>query len=239
MADACLGGKTGFDLGGIKNLIGTFYPARFIAIASDLLRTLPPKEWKSGAAELIKTAILSGEPDFLEQFREPHVFQGDPAPFLPLLKRTLGIKGRIVESDPRETGTERALLNLGHTFGHALEAALGLGLLSHGEAVAWGLARSCELGQDLGITPPELGKKILAILSAWGYETAFPYPLPLNAGMFWEALGSDKKKKDGKLRFVVPGAKGARLAVIEKSVERTVLGRFLPGECTAPADPRV
>jgi 3-dehydroquinate synthase len=235
MADACLGGKTGFDLGGIKNLVGTFYPARFIVLASDLLRTLPPAEWKSGAAELIKTAILSGDPDFLEQFTEPRTFPENPESMLPLLSRALRIKGRIVESDPQETGTDRALLNLGHTFGHALEAALGFGTISHGEAVAWGLARSCELGQELGITPPELGRKILSILAAGGYETAAPYPLPLNPGIFWEALESDKKKKDGKLRFVVPAAEGARLAVIEKSAEKTVLRRFYP-ENTPPTE---
>ncbi|MDR2209990.1 MAG: 3-dehydroquinate synthase [Spirochaetaceae bacterium] len=228
MVDACLGGKTGFDLGGIKNLAGTFYPAGFIAIASDLLRTLPPAEWKSGTAELIKTAILSGDRDFLGQFTRP--FRGEP--FLPLIERALIVKGRIVESDPQETGTERALLNLGHTFGHALEAALGLGLISHGEAVAWGIARACELGKELGITPPALEEQILGILHAWDYETALPYPRRINPGVFREALGSDKKKRGGKLRFVVPCAGGARLLALdssmEKILEKTLLKRLLP-----------
>ncbi|MDR0599854.1 MAG: 3-dehydroquinate synthase [Treponema sp.] len=230
VVDAALGGKTGFDLGGIKNLAGTFYPAERIVIALEALETLPPREWKSGAAELIKAAVLDGDAAFLERLQRPFTGPGGTPSSLealvPLLERALTVKGRIVEADPREqfdgeTGGGRILLNLGHTFGHALEAALGLGTISHGEAVAWGLARSLDLGAALGITPPGRETAIREVLEAWGYETAVPYPGG-DAGFdrrFREALENDKKKKAGKPRFVVPGARGARVVPWSLEVE--------------------
>jgi 3-dehydroquinate synthase len=223
MADAALGGKTGFDLENIKNLAGTFYPAEEIFISLETLETLPHREMKSGMAEIIKTAILAGgipyhgsadgeNQDFreiLEDFRDP----GAVSIFLEeFVTMAVKVKGRIVEADPRETGSERALLNLGHSFGHALETAAGLGSLSHGEAVAWGIARSCELGLALGITPPERAKTIQEILSAWDYETSVPCSFPVDINLFKNALLSDKKKKAGTLRFVVPNADWAELA---------------------------
>ena len=171
MADASLGGKTGFDLFGVKNLAGTFYPARHVYMPLESLASLPPPEWKSGVAELIKTAVLAGD-DFLDGLMAlaggfpPGAFDsGFPANFASRLladnaeqlsrciSRAVEFKGGIVEADPRETGRERMLLNLGHTFAHALESSAGLGTVSHGEAVAWGLVRACELGLALGITP--------------------------------------------------------------------------------------
>ncbi|MDR1307785.1 MAG: 3-dehydroquinate synthase [Treponema sp.] len=219
MVDASIGGKTGFDLEGIKNLAGTFYPARGIVIAADFLKTLPEREWKSGMAELIKTAVLDGDSGFFDRLKKlPREAKG-PGSFVPFIEEAVRIKGRIVERDPRETGTERVLLNLGHTFGHALETSLGLGTISHGEAVAWGMARSCELGTELGLTPPEWGEAVLGVLHVRGYETGVPFPLPLDPRLFRSALFSDKKKKNGTLRFVVPGAEGARLAGWNAQVE--------------------
>ncbi|MDR0585758.1 MAG: 3-dehydroquinate synthase [Treponema sp.] len=213
MADAAVGGKTGFDLENIKNLAGTFYPAGEIVISMETLETLPKREWKSGMAEIIKAAILAGgNADFrgiMEAFRDPGAVSARLEEFIAM---ALTVKGNIVEADPRETGAERALLNLGHSFGHALETATGLGSLSHGEAVAWGIARSCELGLTLGITPPERAKNIREILAAWNYETSVPCPFPVDPNLFKNALLSDKKKKSGKLRFVVPNADRAELA---------------------------
>jgi 3-dehydroquinate synthase len=210
MADAALGGKTGFDLGNIKNLAGTFYPAGEIIISLETLETLPKREWKSGMAEIIKAAILNRDSGgTLEAFRNPEAVS---ACLEELIAMAVTVKGRIVEADPRETGGERALLNLGHSFGHALETAAGLGSLSHGEAVAWGIARSCELGLALGISPPERVKAIQGILSAWGYESSVRCSFPVDLTLFKNALSSDKKKKAGTLRFVVPNADWAELA---------------------------
>lgn len=234
MADAALGGKTGFDLDGVKNLAGTFYPASVVFAAMETLESLPEREWKSGMAEIIKAAILDG-PGSLEKFRVKRRFfhgaaaaesgktlEGTGLDLENALGMAIRLKGRIVEADPKESGLERVLLNLGHTFGHALESACGLGVLSHGEAVAWGIARSCELGLTLGITPPERAKTIQDVLSVWGYEIAARPSVPLDPGRFKEALFSDKKKKSGGLRFVVPNADGAECTGAGPETERYI-----------------
>jgi 3-dehydroquinate synthase len=214
MTDAAIGGKTGFDLDGLKNIAGTFYPADGVFISTDTLKSLPEREWKSGMAEIIKAAVLDG-PDALKKFWEPpdgasSCLSGKTLEAI--IARAVEIKGRVVEDDPRETKNGgRALLNLGHSFGHALESAAGLGVISHGEAVAWGMARSCELGAALGITSEERAKTITDVLSAWGYDTAAVPGIPIDVKRFREALLCDKKKKAGKLRFVVPNGTGAEL----------------------------
>jgi 3-dehydroquinate synthase len=235
MIDASLGGKTGINLYGIKNLAGTFYPAKAIIIALDTLKSLPPGEWKSGMAELIKAAILDPDPEFftmISQKPDIQLLMSEPDTIQPLIEKALMVKGRIVEKDPRENPDSaggRALLNLGHTFGHALESAMDPGKISHGEATAWGIARSCELGQELGITPQDRAEAIQKTLKAWGFRTGTSIGTSQGSSSessrgtsrrsyrkasrekFREALLSDKKKKNGKLRFVVPMAKGAAL----------------------------
>ncbi|MDR2768489.1 MAG: 3-dehydroquinate synthase [Treponema sp.] len=209
MADAAVGGKTGFDLDGIKNFAGTFYPASRVFIALDTLEKLPGREWKSGAAELIKAAVLDTEEGALERLNESFLARtGRQNPEAALL-RAIRIKGALVEKDPRETGTCRELLNLGHTFGHALEAAAGLGSITHGEAVAWGMARSCELGLALGITSPGRSAAICRTLENMGYETRNPWPQKFESALFHSALRGDKKKRSGRLRFIVPADRGA------------------------------
>jgi 3-dehydroquinate synthase len=144
------------------------------------------------------------------------LFTGIRSDAYPVLEELIGqavlVKGRLVEADPQEKEGGRALLNLGHTFGHALEAAAGLGSLTHGEAVAWGLVRACELGLALGITPEDRAREIREIVAAYGYETASPHPRMKDATSFMRALSGDKKKKAGALVFVIPNAAGAELA---------------------------
>jgi 3-dehydroquinate synthase len=216
MVDAAMGGKTGFDLFGVKNLAGTFYPARLVYLPSGSLETLPPAEWKSGFAELIKTAVLDGEDFFrmLEETAGPARRGAFPLPqetIKDAIRRAAAYKGRIVEEDPRETGERRALLNLGHSFAHALESSAGLGRISHGEAVAWGMARSCELGQALGLTPPDRAARIKKLLISYGYEIIAPHPLMGDPGTFMKALGKDKKNRGGQGIFIVPRADGAEI----------------------------
>jgi 3-dehydroquinate synthase len=223
MVDAGLGGKTGIDLFGIKNLAGTFYPACNVYIALESLESLPLPEWKSGMAELIKTAILDDN-DFLNKlasiaasFPAGSFVSGFPEDFAHRLlspdsgtlasciSRAVQYKGGIVEEDPQDTGVRR-ILNLGHTFGHALESAVGS--ISHGEAVAWGIARSCDLALALDMCPRERVMQIRDLLSAYGYETSAPHPLLDNTGAFMQALYSDKKRNKD-LVFIVPDAKSA------------------------------
>ena len=223
MVDAGLGGKTGIDFSGYKNLVGTFYPAGLVYLPLAALNTLPEKEWKSGMAELIKTAILDSK-EFLNLVKELFLLEEGgktTAVYRECLKecisRSVAYKGRIVEADPKETGTMRPLLNLGHTFGHALEKVVGLGVISHGEAVAWGIARACKLGLALGITPLERAREITKILVRSGYETRAPHPLAGSIDSLMNAMMADKKQKSGhghgaaKLRFIVPGAESARV----------------------------
>jgi 3-dehydroquinate synthase len=264
MVDASLGGKTGFDLFGVKNLAGTFYPARHVYMPLESLATLPPGEWKSGMAELIKTAVLENGPDaaggltnavsgktedgFMDELAAiaaafpPGSFDsGFPSGFASRLLdcgadqlahcigRAVSLKGSIVEADPIETGGRRFLLNLGHTFGHALESAAGLGALSHGEAVAWGIVRSCELGLALGITPPARAEKIKTLIAAYGYETGSPHPLMARTETFIKALDGDKKKRGGNNTFIVPGETSAcaveLLSVLDKNkIKETING---------------
>ncbi|MDR2186121.1 MAG: 3-dehydroquinate synthase [Treponema sp.] len=219
MVDASVGGKAGFDLLGIKNLAGSFYPAEHVYMPLEALSSLPGREWKSGLGELIKTAVLEeGETMFtLLKAMPAESFRRKPEQTGELIARSVEVKGHIVEADPRETGSGRALLNLGHTFAHALESAAGLGVLSHGEAVAWGLVRSCELGLALGITPPERARKIIRCVEDYGCETAAPHPLMSGdhnstadyTETFFNALGGDKKRRGGKLTFIVPAAERA------------------------------
>lgn len=243
MVDASVGGKTGFDMFGIKNLVGSFYPAEAVYMPVDCLGTLPEKEWRSGLAELIKTAVLEGD-NFLdelssfsweaavkpacgdyyssERFLRPNVL-------CKLIERAVLYKGGIVSEDLRESG-QRKLLNLGHTFGHALEAAAGLGKISHGEAVAWGIIRSCELGLALGITPMTRAQKIRDLIFSFGYNCESPHPLAANTDILFEAMTSDKKKKNGKLTFIVPDGKSACPVVIETENEIKTVKKIIKGE---------
>jgi 3-dehydroquinate synthase len=233
MADAAMGGKTGFDLFGVKNLAGTFYPARLVYLPLDSLKTLPPGEWKSGFAELIKTAVLDGE-SFFRLLEDAVPADNSPASvpretLEEAIRRAAAYKGRIVEEDPRETGDRRALLNLGHSFAHALESSAGLGRISHGEAVAWGMARSCELGLALGRTPPDRARRIKKLLTAYGYETSAPHPLMGDEGAFMKALGKDKKNRGGRGVFIVPAAAGAEIL---REVPAELLSHIIQGPGT-------
>jgi 3-dehydroquinate synthase len=225
MVDAALGGKTGFDMFGIKNFAGTFYPARHIYNPLATLGTLPPREWRSGLAEIIKTLIIDDSFYSVETREKLLALKGALAdggalPSLveaavPLIDRSVAVKGRIVQDDPEERGEERMLLNLGHTFAHALESAAGLGRLSHGEAVAWGLSRACALGEELGLTPPERAEAVRAVLEELGYETVAPHPALADLQAFILALKDDKKKREGFFHFVIPSRSGACLVKID------------------------
>jgi 3-dehydroquinate synthase len=224
MVDASIGGKTGFDLFGVKNLAGTFYPARLVYMPLQSLESLPESEWKSGMAELIKTAVLAGDSLLDTLAKALPLAKTDTETLLAFISAAVDLKGRVVQADPAETGGERLLLNLGHSFGHALEASLGLGTITHGEAVAWGIVRSCELGMDLGITPGARAEKIRALIAGCGYETAGVHPLIKNKENFLAALEQDKKKRGGKLVFIVPDEKSARSVSIDSEQKGRLIG---------------
>jgi 3-dehydroquinate synthase len=184
-------------------------------------------------AELIKTAVLSGD-DFLDELSLLKSCNTKELPennlFIKCIEKAVSYKGGTVSEDFRESGL-RMLLNLGHTFGHALESSLGLGKISHGEAVAWGIVRSCELGMSLKITPAPRAEKIINLIKSFGYECASPYPAISDTETLVNSMKSDKKKKQGKLNFIVPDAQSAKIVTIGDSEMDTVIkilnGRFV------------
>jgi len=230
MVDASVGGKTGFDLFGIKNIIGTFYPASAVYMPLDSLKTLPEKEWKNGFAELIKTAVLAGG-DFFEQIvNNKEQISGNSDFRLPeqYIKKAVEYKASVVSEDLYETG-KRTLLNLGHTFAHALESTAGLGQIPHGAAVAWGMVRACELGAALGITPPQRADKIKDLISFFDYETSCPYPEAYDTESMLSAINNDKKNKNKKITFIVPDNDSACPVILETEDDMKLLKKILSG----------
>jgi 3-dehydroquinate synthase len=199
MVDASLGGKTGVDFLGYKNLVGSFYPASRILIAAGSLRSLPEREYVSGLAEVIKTALIGDEELFrLMESEHAAVMARAPSIVEQMIRRSLAVKGRIVQVDPKETGM-RALLNLGHTFGHALESASGFSGWTHGEAVAWGMGRALAVGARLGVTDPRLFARVESLLRLYGFRLD---ERPLFSDLA-PALERDKKRLGGRIRLVL------------------------------------
>ncbi|HVP19291.1 MAG TPA: 3-dehydroquinate synthase family protein [Spirochaetia bacterium] len=200
MVDASLGGKTGIDFLGYKNLVGTFYPARRICIDVSFLKTLPEREYRSGLAEVIKAAII-GDPDlfFLLEASARSVLAREPGTVEEVVRRSLAVKGAIVHEDPRETG-RRAVLNLGHTFGHALESATRFTGWTHGEAVAWGMGRALAAGTRLGLTGSGFRERVESLLRLYGFRLS----AGTGYGELAPAFARDKKKRQGRVRIVIP-----------------------------------
>lgn len=206
MVDAALGGKTGVDYGGFKNLVGTFYPAHELRLWPGALASLPDRDFRSGLAEAVKHAFLADLRllELLEN-RRAAVLAREPAVLEELVFRAVMVKVGVVERDLRETG-ERAFLNLGHTFGHALESAAGFdGSWTHGEAVCWGMGRAFDLGVALGKTDPAWRDRAGALMAAYGFRSRAPGFRP---EAILAAMKNDKKKKGGQVRFVLQEDQG-------------------------------
>ena len=205
MVDASIGGKTGVDFLDRKNIIGSFYPAERVLIYTDFLKTLPEHEFKSGLAELIKHGFLAGDNmlDYIDA-NKAGILDREPEISEEAVYKSLAVKAGYIEKDFRETGC-RAHLNLGHTFGHALETAAGLGRFTHGEAVAWGIHRAMKAGLKLGITDNDYAARVEKILREYGYDIDF---CDFDHELYMQALASDKKKRDGKLRYILQVTSG-------------------------------
>jgi 3-dehydroquinate synthase len=220
MVDAALGGKTGIDFSGYKNMVGTFYPAREIHVWPGALKTLAERDYRSGIAEVVKTAMLGDAEllDLIENERE-HILERDEEMLETLVRRCLKVKGSIVEEDFTESG-KRAFLNLGHTFGHALESLGGFSQWTHGEAVAWGLDCALDLGVEIGLTDQKYRERIRGLLESYGFVlNAEP-----DTGAVLAAMQKDKKRKAGSLRFVLQsGPEDTKLMEVEDSALEKVL----------------
>lgn len=197
MVDASIGGKTGVDMPQGKNLVGAFKQPVAVLVDPAVLSTLPATEIANGMAEVIKHGLV-GDAQLFEELASGPV---RPAA---LIDRAIRVKVEIVQRDPFEQG-ERAHLNLGHTFGHALEAASGF-TLPHGRAVGLGLVAAAHLSLGIGRCSDELPGRIRAAVEAQGLETVLP---GLSPDEVLPHLAHDKKRDDGSLRFVIPEEPGS------------------------------
>jgi len=198
--DSSVGGKTGVNHPLGKNMIGAFHQPVLVLADSETLATLPARELSAGIAEIVKHGLIRdlGFFEWLEANMEQIVAR-DPEALAHAVRRSVEIKADIVARDPTERG-ERALLNLGHTFGHAIEAGLGFGTWLHGEAVAAGMVMAAELSRRLGhLSDADVGR-IRNLLIRAGLPAAGP---ALSAARYVELMSVDKKAQAGQIRFVL------------------------------------
>lgn len=201
--DAGLGGKTAVNLGAAKNLVGAFHHPVAVACDPEVLSTLPPREFASGMAEVIKHGLV-GDPavlDLVEQGTTRGAWQGEW--LRELVSRAAVVKAVVVTEDPEELGL-RSVLNFGHTVGHALESEGGFGRLLHGEAVAIGMVTALELSRALGLLqdPDAVMDRARRLLARAGLPTSAA-PDPPSATRLWRRMRVDKKRRDGRPRFVL------------------------------------
>lgn len=230
--DSSVGGKTGINTRHGKNLVGTFYQPRLVLADTDVLDTLPRRELLAGYAEVAKYGLID-DPAFFAwcEANGAAVLSGDAAKRTYAIEQSCLAKARIVAADERETTDLRALLNLGHTFGHALEAETGFGSdLLHGESVGTGMAMAFDLSTRLGLCPVADAERVRRHLGSVG----LPMRLRAIGGdnrRTWSAarlidhMRGDKKAADGKLTFIL--ARGIGKAFVSREVDEKVLRGLL------------
>ena len=198
MIDASLGGKTAVDLPQGKNLVGAFHPPALVLADPDILHTLPAAELRNGLAEVLKHGVLRDPDLFATCARGWDALQA--ADWNALVRQAMAVKVEYIQRDPFERG-ERAALNLGHTIGHAIEGASGFGL-RHGEAVSIGMVAAARLSVRAGMAGPGLVEQIRGALLGLGLPVSAP--VNIDKEEILELMQSDKKKRAGRLRFVLP-----------------------------------
>lgn len=198
--DSSVGGKTAINHPLGKNMIGAFHQPISVQIDPSVLRTLPPREISAGLAEVVKYGLIIDAPffDWCEANADA-LRVLDPDAVVHAIQRSCELKARVVSQDERESGM-RAILNLGHTFGHAIEAGLGYGRWLHGEAVGCGMVQAAELSADLLGFPREDVERVRRVVEAIGCPVQAP---DLGFERWVELMGHDKKAEGGTLRFVL------------------------------------
>lgn len=224
MVDSSVGGKTGVNLPQGKNLIGAFHQPRAVIADTSTLATLPAREYRAGLAEVVKYGAIDDAAFFV--WLEAHsdaLIAREPAVLAQAIETSCRSKAAIVARDEHEQG-DRALLNFGHTFGHALETVAGYGSLLHGEAVAIGMVLAARLSARLGRASPGEGERLAALLQRLGLPTA---PPPLDPARLLAAMRLDKKNLGGRLRLIL--WHGIGKAEIVADVEETAILDALAG----------
>jgi 3-dehydroquinate synthase len=200
MVDSSVGGKTGIDAGQVKNATGTFHHPAVVMIDPELLGTLPRYQRISGIAEAVKAAAIR-DAEFFAWIEEqaPALRDGELEATAGLIERSVRIKAQVVAEDPQERGA-RAILNFGHTFGHALESLSGFSVL-HGEAVAAGMRMEARLGESEGVTEAGVGERLDDVLERCGLPEVLEPPIDVRELL--ERARTDKKSREGSLRWVL------------------------------------
>lgn len=234
--DSSVGGKTGINTKHGKNLIGSFHQPHLVLADIGALSTLPDREMRAGYAEIVKYGLL-GDQGFYTWLDENvgQVLAGDKSALKTAVRRSVEMKAEIVARDETEQG-DRALLNLGHTFGHALEAWTGYSSrLLHGEGVAVGMSLAARFSEELGHCPPQTAAQITAHLKRSGLPTSIhdiAAETPPNADHFMSLMAQDKKVKDGQLTFILLRKIGE--AFITRDVEHRLAHEFLERQISSP-----
>ena len=215
--DSSVGGKTAINHPRGKNMIGAFYQPQVVIADTDTLDTLPEREVAAGLAEVIKYGLIRDLPFFewLEQNIDALVAR-DPQALAYAVERSCANKAAVVAADEREETGERALLNLGHTFGHAIETGLGYGTWLHGEAVAAGTVIAARVSQQMGLIGADEVERIAALLR----RARLPVSAPdLGESRYHELMGIDKKVEGGRIRFILLRGIGAAFMTAEVAPE--------------------
>lgn len=214
--DSSVGGKTAINHPLGKNMIGAFYQPRLVVCDLSVLATLPKREFSSGLAEVIKYGPIA-DTEFLGWLESnmDQLLALDPAALANAVRRSCEIKAWVVGQDEKETGL-RAILNFGHTFGHAIETGMGYGVWLHGEGVGAGMVMAAELSHRLGLVDADFVKRLTRLIERAGLPTKGPVlDAQDNAGRYLELMRLDKKSEAGEIRFVVidgPGRAAVRPA---------------------------
>ncbi|MGF1454908.1 MAG: 3-dehydroquinate synthase [Alphaproteobacteria bacterium] len=222
--DSSVGGKTGVNLAAGKNLVGAFHQPRLVLADTDSLATLSDREYAAGYAEVVKYGAL-GDGVFFDwlEANGASLTAREPGVLIRAVRRCVEMKAEIVEADEKEAG-RRMLLNLGHTFGHAIEACAGYdGRVLHGEAVSVGMVLACELSVRLGHAPASVPERLRAHVHRAGLPTdVAALPVALSTDALMAAMAKDKKARDGKLTLILVRSIGDAFATGEVPVEQVL-----------------
>ncbi|GAB4361657.1 MAG: 3-dehydroquinate synthase [Methylohalobius crimeensis] len=217
--DSSVGGKTGVNHPLGKNMIGAFYQPQCVIADTSVLETLPDRELRAGIAEIVKYGLIRDEPFF--RWLEAHIdrlLARDPEALAYAIERSCANKADVVAADERESGL-RAILNFGHTFGHAIETGAGYGRYLHGEAVAIGMCQAADLSCRMGWLAPADGERTIALLERAGLPVTPPETL--DSDRFLALMAVDKKNIDGSLRLIL--LEGIGKAALPRSVPTPTL----------------
>lgn len=213
--DSSVGGKTGVDLKTGKNLVGAFYQPKAVFIHTDFLKTLPRREFLCGLAEVIKYGVIRDEKFFARlEKNAPKILAQKDGEISYFIRRSLEIKAEVVAKDEKEADL-RAILNYGHTLGHAIETLTGFSRIRHGEAVAMGMAFAAQLSCKLERCAKDVPERIIEILKAYGLPSEWP---KLSPSKYAAAIRKDKKASTRNIKFILP-IKIGKVDVVPLSAE--------------------